>query len=47
MVLISLTLFLVFGSFLGGPVALGGYWPALLIVLGVVFLFRSLFSFRK
>jgi cation transport ATPase len=47
MVLISLTLFLVFGSFLGGPVALGGYWPALLIVLGVLFLFRSLFSFRK
>jgi hypothetical protein len=47
MILISLTLFLVFGSFLGGPVALGGYWPALLIVLGVLFLFRSLFSFRK
>ncbi|HLB64114.1 MAG TPA: hypothetical protein VJJ46_04685 [Anaerolineales bacterium] len=47
MVLISLTLFLVFGSFLGGPIALGGYWPVLLIALGALFLFRSLVSFRK
>jgi hypothetical protein len=47
LILISLTLFLVFGSFFGGPVALGGYWPVLLIGLGVLFLFRSLFSFRK
>jgi hypothetical protein len=47
LIIISLTLFLVFGSFFGGPVALGGYWPVLLIGLGVLFLFRSLFSFRK
>jgi hypothetical protein len=47
MILMSLTLFVVFGSFLGGPIALGGYWPVLLIVLGVLFLFRALFSFRK
>jgi hypothetical protein len=47
LVLISLTLFLVFGSFLGGPVAFGGYWPALLILLGVLFLLRSLLGFRR
>jgi hypothetical protein len=28
-------------------VALGGYWPVLLIGLGALFLFRSLFSFRR
>ncbi len=47
MILMSLALFVVFGSFLGGPVALGGYWPILLIILGALFLLRSLFSFRK
>jgi hypothetical protein len=41
---ISLVLFVVFGSFLGGLNIIGAYWvywPALLIVLGVVFLVRS------
>jgi len=43
----NLILYVVFGSFLGGPIALGGYWPVLLIALGALFLFRSLVSFRK
>jgi hypothetical protein len=35
-VLISLIMFGIFGSFLGGPAFLGDYWPALLILLGVL-----------
>lgn len=37
-VVISLVLFLVFGSFLGGFRGLGAYWPLLLIGAGVVLL---------
>ena len=36
----SLILFLIFGSLFGGLTLLGPYWPALLIVAGVVQLFR-------
>lgn len=34
MIVTSLILFLIFGSFLGGPNLLGDYWPVLLILLG-------------
>lgn len=40
-ILISLVLFVVFASFLGGPAFLGRYWPAGLIVLGLILLVRS------
>ncbi len=46
LVLISAFLLLIFGSFLGGPVLLGAYWPVLLILLGVIFLGRSLLHAR-
>ncbi len=46
LVLISGVMFLIFGSFLGGPVLLGAYWPVLLILLGVIFLGRSLLHAR-
>jgi len=45
LIMISLIMFLVFGSFLGplglGP--LGSYWPVLIIGLGVLMLIRTLF----
>lgn len=41
LVLISLILFSIFGSFLGGPSLLGVYWPVLLILLGVIVLVQS------
>lgn len=41
LVVISLVLFTVFGSFLGGPDLLGPYWPALLILVGLLMLGRS------
>ena len=44
MVLISLVLFTVFGSFFGAVSFLGKYWPVLLIALGVVSLFQALFK---
>lgn len=42
MVLVSLVMFAIFGSFLGGPRWLGDYWPGLLIVLGAVLFIRAL-----
>jgi hypothetical protein len=42
LVMISLMLFLIFGSFLGGLNLLGPYWPVLLIVAGLLYLVRSL-----
>lgn len=48
MILISATMFLVFGSFFGalglGP--LGDYWPLLLVGLGLLILIRGLFRRR-
>jgi hypothetical protein len=35
-VLVSLILFALFASFLGGPAFLGRYWPVLLIALGLI-----------
>ena len=46
LILISLVLFAVFGSFLGGLNLLGPYWPVLLIVLGLWVLIRPLFRSR-
>jgi len=42
LVLISLTLFAVFGSFFGALGLVGDYWPVLLILLGVLILLRPL-----
>jgi hypothetical protein len=44
---ISLLMFLIFGSFLGGPVLFGQFWPVLLILLGAVLLIRALFQPRS
>jgi hypothetical protein len=46
LVLISLILFAIFGSFLGGFFGLGQYWPLLLVLLGLVLLVQP-FLFRK
>lgn len=45
LILISLIMFAIFGSFLGGAslLMLRPYWPALLIVLGLFVLVRNLF----
>ncbi len=42
LILISLVLFAIFGSFLGGLNLFGPYWPALLIGLGALLLVRAL-----
>ncbi len=46
LILISLVLFTVFGSFFGGLGLLGPYWPVLLILLGLLILARPLFRSR-
>ena len=46
LILISLVLFAVFGSFFGALGLVGPYWPVLLIVLGLLALARSLFRSR-
>jgi hypothetical protein len=46
LILISAIMFLIFGSFLGGPLLLGAYWPVLLILLGVIFLVQALVRSR-
>lgn len=47
LVLISLTLFAIFGSFLGAVGLVGDYWPVLLILLGVLILIRPVLFSRK
>ena len=42
LILISLIMFFLFGSFLGGMELFGAYWPILLIILGVFVLVRPL-----
>jgi hypothetical protein len=42
LLLISLVMFAIFGSFLGGP-DLGPYWPVLLIAVGLLLLVRAIF----
>ncbi len=46
LILISLVLFAVFGSFLGKTGLLGTYWPVLLIAMGLLLLARPLFQSR-
>jgi len=46
LILISLVMFLIFGSLFGALGSLGTYWPALLILLGLVMLVRMLFRSR-
>ena len=46
LILISLVLFMIFGSFFGALGPVGPYWPVLLIVLGLWVLVRSLFRSR-
>lgn len=46
LVVISAALFLVFGSFLGGPITLGKYWPVLLILLGLWVMLQPLLHRR-
>jgi hypothetical protein len=46
-IIISLVLFAVFSSFLGGQRLLGAYWPVLIILLGVWLLLRPMFGSRK
>jgi hypothetical protein len=46
-VFISLVLFFIFGSFLGGLNLFGAYWPLLLVLLGLLILILPLFKFNK
>ena len=46
LILISLVLFAVFGSFFGETGLLGTYWPVLLIAMGLLLLARPLFRTR-
>jgi hypothetical protein len=46
LLVISAVLFLIFGSFLGGPELLGNYWPVLLILLGIWLLARAVLRRR-
>lgn len=46
-ILVSLVMFVIFGSFLGGPITLGRYWPVLLIVLGLFLLGQRLLPSRR
>ncbi len=43
LITISLVMFAIFGSFLGGLNLFGPYWPALLILMGLLILVRSFF----
>ena len=47
LILISLLLFFIFASLLGGLNLFGVYWPALLILLGVLILLRRLFRLPR
>lgn len=46
-VFISVVLFLIFGSLLGGFTLLGSYWPVLIVLAGLILLARALFGRRK
>jgi hypothetical protein len=46
LLLISMTMFLIFGSFLGGGRLIWQFWPVLLIVFGIILLTRGLFRKR-
>ena len=46
LIMISLIMFFLFGSFLGGMELFGAYWPILLIILGLFVLIRPLLHHR-
>ncbi len=46
-VFVSLVLFAVFGSFLGGVSVFGPYWPVLIIALGLLLLVRTVVAPRR
>jgi len=46
-IVISLVMFAIFGSFLGGLQIFGLYWPVLLILFGLWMLVRTLFRSRQ
>lgn len=46
LILISLIMFLIFSSFMGGPEWFGDYWPVLIILLGVIMMVRVFFRKR-
>jgi hypothetical protein len=46
LMLISLIMFLIFSSFFGGPEWIGPYWPALIILVGIIMLARVVFRKR-
>jgi len=46
-IVVSLIMFAIFASFLGGPQLLGQYWPALLILLGVIALVQYFIQPRR
>jgi len=47
LIVISLVLFVIFSSLMGGPYFFGPYWPVLLILLGLWMLLRVLLRPRK
>jgi len=47
LIILSLVLFAIFGSLLGGLNLLGAYWPLLLVLVGVLLILRPLFSARN
>ena len=47
LIVISAVMFLIFGSFLGGPISLGQWWPVLLILLGLWMLVSMLIGSRR
>jgi hypothetical protein len=46
-ILVSLVMFAIFASFLGGPRLLGVYWPVLVILLGVIALVQYFVQPRR
>jgi hypothetical protein len=46
LILISMIMFLIFSSLLGGPEWIGPYWPILVILLGVIMFIRAVFRKR-
>ncbi len=47
LILVSLVMFAVFASFMGGPKLLGNYWPVLLIILGFIALAQYFMQTRR
>lgn len=46
-ILISLLLFVIFGSFLGGLTWLGPFWPLMLVLVGIIIIVRNIVKKRE